>query len=151
MRNWKNWVIAAVLIAVAGAGFLVVRSRGSKTAASSTYTQEVTVARGSLVASVSPTGQVAPAKQLEMTVDVAKLPLIGLNVTAGQEVKTGTVLARIEPDSLERAVEQAKADLLSAEEALNEAKNPYDDLDRQKAALDVARPKRPWRKPGSTP
>jgi HlyD family secretion protein len=138
MRNWRNWVIAVVLIAVAGAGFFALRSRNSKTAASSTYTQEVAVARGNLVASVSPTGQVAPAKQVEMTVDVTKLPLIELNVTAGQEVQKGTVLARIDPSSLERAVEQAKADLLSAEEVLNEAKNPYSELDRQKAELDVA-------------
>ncbi len=57
-------------------------------------------------------------KQVALSVDVTKLELIELNVTSGQEVQKGTVLARIETDSLERAVEQAKADLLSAEEAL---------------------------------
>ncbi|MBM4431602.1 MAG: efflux RND transporter periplasmic adaptor subunit, partial [Chloroflexi bacterium] len=36
------------------------------------------------------------------------------------------------------AVDQAEADLLSAEEALDRARNPYNELDRQKAELDVA-------------
>jgi HlyD family secretion protein len=138
MRNWKNWVIAIVVIAVAGAGFFALRSRNSKTTASSTYSEEVTVARGNLTASISPTGQVSPVKEVELSADVSKLPLTELNVTAGQQVAKGTVLARVQTDSLERAVEQAKADLLSAEEALNDAKNPYSELDQQKAKLDVA-------------
>jgi HlyD family secretion protein len=138
MRNWKNWVIAIVVIAVAGAGFFALRSRNSKTTASSTYSEEVTVARGNLTASISPTGQVSPVKEVELSADVSKLPLTELNVTAGQQVAKGTVLARVQTDSLERAVEQAKADLLSAEEALNDAKNPYTELDQQKAKLDVA-------------
>src|SRR5512137_2838256 len=120
MRNWKNWVIVVVLIAVAGAGFFALRSRGSKTAASSSYTQVVTVAKGNLVASISPTGQVSPAKQVQLSVDVTKLPLTEINVTAGQQVKKGTVLARIDPSSLQQAVEQAQADLLSAQEALTQ-------------------------------
>lgn len=138
MRNRKNWVIALVLVAVAGGGFWALRSRNSATAASSTYTQDFVVARGNLTASVSPTGQVSPAQTTVLSVDVNKLELLELNVVTGQEVQKGTVLARIDSSSLERAVEQAKADLLSAEEALNEAQNPYSELDRQKAELDVA-------------
>ena len=138
MRNWKNWVIALVLVAVAGGGFWALRSRNNTSEASGTYIQDVTVARGNLVASISPTGEVSPAQQVVLSVDVTKLELIELNVTTGQEVQKGTVLARIATDSLERAVEQAKADLLSAEETLNKAKNPYSELDKQKAELDVA-------------
>jgi len=138
MRNWKNYAIAATLIVAAVAGFLAWRARGSTTQASSSYTQEVTVTRGNLVASISPTGEVSPEQRVELSLDVTKLPLIELNVTAGQQVQKGTVLARIDPSSLERAVEQAKADLLSAEESLDKAKNPYSELDRQKAELDVA-------------
>lgn len=136
MRSWRKYAIAIVLIATV-AGLVFWRSRSSKTTASSGYTQLFTVARGNLTASISPTGQVSPIKMVELTVDVTRLPLIELNVATGQKVQKGMVLARIETDSLERAVEQAKADLLSAEEALNEAKNPYTELDRQKAELDV--------------
>lgn len=138
MRNRKNWVIAVVLIAVTAGGLWALRSRNGSSAAASTYTQPFTVARGNLVASISPTGEVSPVEMVALSVDVTKLELIELNVTTGQEVKKGTVLARIDPSSLERAVEQAKADLLSAEETLNEAKNPYSELDREKAELDVA-------------
>jgi len=138
MRNWKHWVTAIVVIAVAGAGIFALRSRNSKTTASSTYTEEVAVTRGNLTASISPTGQVSPVKEVELSADVSKLALGELNVSTGQQVTKGTVLARVQTDSLERAVEQAKADLLSAEETLNKAKNPYSELDLQKAALDVA-------------
>ncbi len=138
MRNWKRWVVAALLIAVAGGGFFALRSRKNSSAASSTYTQDFTVARGNLVASISPTGEVSPVKQVALSVDVTKLELIELNVTSGQKVPKGTVLARVDSSSLERAVEQDKADLLSAEEALDKAKNPYSELEREKAELDVA-------------
>ena len=138
MRNWKNWVIAIVLIAVAGGGFWVLRSRNGGSAASGTYTQDFAVTRGNLSASISPTGEVSPAQQVALSVDVSKLELLELNVTTGQEVQEGTVLARIDSSSLERAVEQARADLLSAEETLTKARNPYSELDVQKAKLDVA-------------
>jgi HlyD family secretion protein len=138
LRAVLKWALALLVVgALVFVGTRWLRGRSSGSQASS-YSQLYTVARGNLTASVSPTGEVSPAKRSEMTVDVTKLPLIELNVTTGQEVKKDTVLARIDPSSLEQAVEQAKADLLSAEEALDKAKDPYTDLDRQKAALDVA-------------
>nr|MBC7245487.1 efflux RND transporter periplasmic adaptor subunit [Chloroflexota bacterium] len=136
MKHRRFWVIVGV-IALAGAVVLVLRMR-SNAARATSYTQVVAVERGSLVAAITPTGEVIARRQAQLSFDVSQIPLIELNVAPGQEVRQGTVLARIDPSSLQRAVDQAKADLLSAEEALEKAKNPYTELDRQKAELEVA-------------
>nr|MBC7245488.1 efflux RND transporter periplasmic adaptor subunit [Chloroflexota bacterium] len=138
MQSFKRvfkWGLAVVLIGILVLVGLRLR-RGQSQATS--YTQVVTVERGSLVAAITPTGEVTARRQAQLSFDVSRIPLIELNVTPGQEVREGTALARIDSSSLQRAVDQAKADLLSAEEALEKAKNPYTELDRQKAELDVA-------------
>ncbi|MGQ9492428.1 MAG: efflux RND transporter periplasmic adaptor subunit, partial [Anaerolineae bacterium] len=138
MQHFKRlfrWGLAVLLI---GAVILViVRVRRGQTQTTS-YTQVVTVERGSLVATITPTGEVIARYQAKLSFDANGVPLIELNVAPGQQVQKGQVLARIDPSSLQRAVDQAEADLLAAEEALEKAKNPYTDLDRQKAELDVA-------------
>jgi HlyD family secretion protein len=136
MRKWKPWAVAGIII-LGATGCLALRT-GSNARRATSFTQVVTVERGNLVAAIAPTGEVSPERRVELSFDVTKIPLLELNVTAGQQVLEGEVLARIDPSSLERAVDQAQADLLSAEEALDKAKNPYTELDRQKAELDVA-------------
>ena len=136
MKHWKFWLIAGMLVLV-GTGVLVMRIR-SNAAQATSYTQVVTVERGSLVATITPTGEVIARYQAKLSFDANGVPLTELNVAPGQQVQRGQVLARIDPSSLQRAVDQAEADLLAAEEALEKAKNPYTELDRQKAELDVA-------------
>jgi HlyD family secretion protein len=74
---------------------------------------------------------------VELYFDVNKIELIELNVAAGQKVKAGDVLARIESETLERDVTQAEADLIIAEDELEKAQNPYTDLDLAGAQRDV--------------
>jgi HlyD family secretion protein len=139
VRGWLKWAVVGVAIAVIGgvvfAGLKLVRGRSQST---SDLTQVVQVTRGSLTASVSPTGQVSAKKRAQLVFDVSRIPVTEVLVIAGQKVRQGDVLVRIDPSSLERAIQQAEADLLSAEEALEKAKNPYTALDLQKAELDVA-------------
>jgi RND family efflux transporter MFP subunit len=137
MKRWKIWGTIAVIVALAAAVLLGLRLR-SNASKSTSLTQVVAVQRGNLVASLTLTGQVSAEKRAELSFDVSKIPLTELKVTAGQQVKEGDVLARIDPASLQRAVDQAKGDLLSAEDALASAKEPYTALDQQKAELDVA-------------
>ncbi len=136
MKKWKIWALIAgiVVLAVAVALFL----RGRSSASNSSLTQAWTVQRGNLTASLTLTGEVAAQQRVELSFDVSKIPLTELNAVAGQTVKQGDVLAKIKTESLQRAVDQAKADLLSAEDALDTAKEPYTELDKQKAELDVA-------------
>ena len=137
MRRWRTWAIAAVVVLAVVAAAWVWRRRTPAIEATS-FTQVMAVERGSLVAAVTLTGEVAAKHRAELSFDVTRVPLLELRVAAGQQVNEGDVLARIDPAPLQRAVDQAEADLLSAEDALAEAEAPYSDLDRQKAELDVA-------------
>jgi len=96
------------------------------------------VERGNLVAATSPTGEVYAPRQVELSFDVSKIQLIELNVTPGQKVKTGDVLARIDSAALERAVLQAEADLTVAQDNLEKTQNPYTELDLIQARLTVS-------------
>jgi len=132
------WVLVlAVLGGLAWGGTTLLRKR-STASSSTSLTQVVSVERGNLTASISPTGEVYAPRQAALGFDVTRIPLVELNVAAGQVAKKGDVLARIDRAPLERAVEQAQANLLSAEDALAEAKDPYAALDRQRAELTVA-------------
>jgi HlyD family secretion protein len=138
MQQWKRVFIGGLALILVGAlawvGIRVLRGQ-SQTAS---LTRVVTVGRGNLVTSITPTGEVSAQHQAQLSFDVNKIPLLELRVAAGQQVKKGQVLARIDTATLQQAVDQAKADLLSAEEALAKAQKPYTALDRQKAELDVA-------------
>jgi len=101
-------------------------------------TQVFTAQRGSLVAAISPTGEVYAPRQVDLSFDVNKIELIELNVTPGQKVQAGDVLARIDATAFERAVIQAEADLTVAQDNLEKALNPYTELDLTQARLTVA-------------
>jgi HlyD family secretion protein len=137
MRKVWKWLALLVVVAGAVAGGMYWRSRTGTKAATTTTTQIVTAQRGNLTASISPTGGVYAPHTAALGFEVTKVQLIELDVAAGQEVKEGDVLARIDPASLERAVEQAQADLASAQESLTELQSPATELDQQKATLAV--------------
>jgi len=101
-------------------------------------TQVFTAQRGSLVAAISPTGEVYAPRQVDLSFDVNKVELIELDVSPGQKVNAGEVLARIDPAAFERAVIQAEADLTVAQDNLDNVQNPYTDLDLTQARLAVA-------------
>jgi len=101
-------------------------------------TQVFTAQRGNLVAAISPTGEVYAPRQVDLSFDVNKIQLIELNVTPGQKVQAGDVLARIDATALERAVIQAEADLTVTQDNLEKAHNPYTELDLTQAKLAVA-------------
>ncbi|MCJ7668512.1 MAG: biotin/lipoyl-binding protein [Anaerolineae bacterium] len=128
LKRLLKWLILVLLVAVAGtaAWLLWIRNQAPQT---TSLTQVVTVGRGNLVATISPTGEVYAPRQAELTFDINKIALIELNVAAGQQVKAGDVLAHIDPTTLERAVTQAESDLTVAQDALEKVQNPYTDLD----------------------
>jgi HlyD family secretion protein len=137
MKQWRTWGAIVAIVVLAAAGALALRMRNTTSQATS-FTEVITVERGNLVADITLTGEVFAERRAQLSFDVNRIPLLELYVTPGQQVQEGEVLARIDPASLEREVDQAEADLLSAEEALQEAGEPYTELDRQKAELDVA-------------
>jgi len=136
MRHWKTWGAILGVIILFGAGVLALRNRNDAPLQES-FSQIVAVERGNLIAAITPTGEVTAERRAALSFDVNRILLIELYVMAGQQVKEGEILARIDPASLERAVDQAEADLLSAEERLDDATNPYTEMDRRKAEVAV--------------
>ena len=137
-RVLKWWPALLVLILVAGGVVFVPKLRSSSASQSSDLTQVFTAQRGNLVAAITPTGEVYAPRQAELSFDVYKVVLLELNVTPGQKVKAGDVLARIDSTALERAVIQAEADLTVAQDNLDKAQNPYTELDLAQAKVAVA-------------
>jgi len=137
-RVLKWWPAFLVLILVAGGVVFVPKLLSTSASETSDLTQVFTAQRGNLVAAITPTGEVYAPRQVELSFDVYKVELIELNVTAGQKVGAGDVLARIDPTALERAVTQAEADLTVAQDNLDKAQNPYTELDLTQAKLAVA-------------
>jgi len=130
------WPVPLAAIVVAGAAGGVLWARHNKGAA--TLLQTYTVARGNISATVTCTGEVYAPRQAALSFDVTRIPLIELKVAPGQQVKAGDVLARIDPTSLQRAVDQAQADLTVAQDNLEKTRNPYTQLDLTKAQLAVS-------------
>ncbi len=110
-------VALAVLIAAGAYGlFAIVLGGGEQTTAA---VQTATVSRGSVTNTVSTTGTVAAQSTTDLSFDQSGR-VSGVNVSLGQEVKAGDVLAEIESDDLEDAVTTAEANLSSAQTKLNQ-------------------------------
>lgn len=128
-------LVSAVLLVGGGLwGYRLLRGGEQAT----TYSQKVVVERGTIVAAIAPTGEVYAPRQAELSFDVTKITLTELNVTPGQQVKAGEVLARIDTTSLERAVTEAEAQLTIAQSDLEEVKEPYTELDLTQAQVAVS-------------
>jgi len=137
MINWKTWVaiFAAAMLVVA---VVLIRNYRNASAKTTDLSQVVAVQRGSLVASITPTGQVSARSREQLRFDVAEAELIELLVKAGQKVREGDVLARIDTTDLERDLDQAKAGFLSAEDRLKNSLEPYTELDKKQAQVAVS-------------
>jgi HlyD family secretion protein len=110
---------AIILILCVGVGY---HFYSSKTVASVTY-QYGTVKRGTLSSTVSATGQVTPNSQVDLKPKV-NANVVGVNVRAGDRVKTGQVLFRLDATDAYKQVRDAKTSLEAANLALEKLRNP---------------------------
>jgi HlyD family secretion protein len=101
--------------------------------------QEATVERGTLLAMVNATGTILPEKQTTLSF---KTPgrVAEVAVTEGQSVRSGQVLARLETDDLQFAIDQAELGLATAQAQLLRLQRPPSehDIAAAQAALDSA-------------
>jgi HlyD family secretion protein len=135
-RGWAGryrWLlVVATLAVVAGGGSLLWRS-GARTSLPR-YSVE-TVVRGDLVVTVSATGNLQPTNKVDVGSEVSGT-IDSVLVEENDRVRKGQLIARIKPDIFEARVNQARADLESAEAVVvNQTAN----LDRVRADVENAR------------
>ena len=103
--------IAAIILALAAGGFWLYRSRVAPPAGQSVagnastsemFTQMVAAQRGDLNSAITVVGELAAVQKADLAFAEMSdpAPLITLDVTAGNTVKAGQVLATIDPAAL---------------------------------------------------
>ena len=123
------------MIAVGGGGYFGFNAwTDSGAEDDAAQTQLVPVTRGDLVNDVSVTGTLTYATR--ETVSFGQQGIVSeIPVSEGDKVSAGDALAMLDDEdlaNLEKAITQARIDVRDAEEALEEARNPYTDgTDRQ--------------------
>ncbi|KKQ68941.1 MAG: hypothetical protein US89_C0005G0116 [Candidatus Peregrinibacteria bacterium GW2011_GWF2_38_29] len=119
----RKKLTAVTLVALIIAGYFIFRPGAS------TETRYVlaSVAKETLVVSVSGTGQVSSLNQVDVK-SKASGDILSVLVAEGQTVKSGTILARINAVDAMKSVRDASANLESARLSLEKIKQPADKL-----------------------
>lgn len=118
-RRWLFAGAAAVLAAGAGIGIWLGTS-GSTASGPGIHVQTavVTVSTGTIKKTVAATGTIEPAQESDLDFAVSGT-VTAVNVTAGQDVTAGEVLASISPTALEAQESADQAALTAAESKLS--------------------------------
>ncbi|HXK37583.1 MAG TPA: efflux RND transporter periplasmic adaptor subunit [Candidatus Paceibacterota bacterium] len=116
---------AAILILLVVAGYYGYKKFFTTTNGVRYVTGVVT--KGTIVASVSATGQTSASNQLDLKPKVSGT-ITKILATNGQEVAAGTIIAKIDAIDAEKAVRDASANLKSAQLALQKLTQPADQL-----------------------
>ena len=115
----RRWIVigGVVVVIVAGAALL---SGGRRARAQAAQTERTTeVVEGPLQIFVTGTGKVEPEAQAVLSFKVAGT-LRNLTVEVGQRVSSGQVLAELDPTSLDPSLVAGEADLITAQQALED-------------------------------
>ena len=129
MKKKRILIGAAILVAlVAGIATLGLRGRGESTI----EVQTAQVARAKIVQKVNGTGRIQPKTQVNISADVSA-KIIALHIQEGEWVEKGALLVELDSDRYAAAVEQAEANVRSAQanaklvsENRNKAQKDYD-------------------------
>jgi len=114
----NKWLWAILIIIIAGAGFYWYRVSANKNQ------QEITtedVKRGDLIQTVSATGAVQSAKEIELNFN-SQGKITYLGVKEGDKVKAGQVLARLDAGSIAAQISQLRAAVSAANAELERVK-----------------------------
>ncbi len=120
-----KYAMIVLLIAAAGGGYYwYARTHQAPTA---TRYQMTSVTKGTLVVSVTGTGQVSAQNQVDIK-SQASGNVIFVGAKNGDTVKAGQVLVRIDPTDAQKAVRDAQTSLESAQLSLQKMLEPPDPL-----------------------
>ena len=144
IRKLKLWQVIVLIVIVAGVASGVYigcgkTSEGS-TAAAEYTTQLYTVRYGNLTSSIYSSGSLVYSTSQQLTFGSGGT-VAAVYVAKDDTVKKGDVMARLDSESIESlevAVARARISLRDAEEALEDARNPYSESDIAAGRLAVA-------------
>lgn len=134
-------VLVLIVGAVAAGGYWLYQTRFAPAPTSAqTFTQIVGVTQGSLSNNLSVVGELDAVQSMELAFDYldGATTLKTLNVTTGNTVKAGQVLATIDPEPYQQAVDQAESDLQAAEKKLADLTTPATQLDISQADVAIS-------------
>jgi HlyD family secretion protein len=157
---WKWFLLVLVVLAAfcaGGAFFLTSTEQGREMAKGWTQKSKQTevrieaVKRGDIVKVVSAPGVIEPRTRVQISAQVSAR-IIGLPFRAGDDVRKGDILVRLDADDYQAALdssqaqmkgeqarlEGAQADLINAEAELSRARGLYETKDISRADLDLA-------------
>ncbi len=109
-----SWLVYALGVLCAGAIVAAILVVGPASGSQATMTRTATVAQGVVQSTVSGTGNLQAASQLNLGFKTGGT-VTHIYVTQGQQVVQGQLLATLDPQSAEVTLEQTKATLQSAE------------------------------------
>jgi multidrug efflux pump subunit AcrA (membrane-fusion protein) len=114
LRPWPTYLLAAACVGAIVAAVLVV---GPSSGTASGTGRTITVGEGVVQATVSGSGNIQAATQLDLGFKTSGV-VTQIYVHQGQHVTEGQLLAELNPDSAEVTLEQARASLQAAEASL---------------------------------
>jgi len=145
MKKFVRVLLVLVLVGILGGGGYwlytsKVAAQSTSTTADGSYTQVVSATLGDLSSTVTVVGQMEAVQQTDLSFKRMSSAdrLLTLNVTAGNTVKAGDVLATISAETYQQEVDQAQSDLQAAEEKLADLQVPATELEIAQADLKVA-------------
>ena len=116
-RRRPSWPLLGLGACCAGAIAAAILVVGPAPASQTTVNRTATVARGVVQSTVSGSGNLQPASQLNLGFKTAGT-VSHIYVHQGQQVAEGQLLAALDPESAEVTLQQARASLQSAEASL---------------------------------
>ena len=136
MRRWMWIVIGLALVAIVVVA--VVGQQAAQSEAMPEAADKVKAQRKQLVASISASGSIAPVAQVSLNFSMPGI-VREVAVAEGRLVRQGDVLARLDSDELELAVQQAEQALIVQQVAYSQTLLPLTaDVDAARAALNSA-------------
>lgn len=129
----KPWIIVIIVLVLATGGYFIYRNVKAKQDTTSYKT--ATVSKGTLTATVTGTGNIIAVNEASVSPSISG-KVTDLSVKAGDQVKAGQVLFKIENSTLDTSVDKAYASYLQAKQGVTDAEDALTNAKNNKTTVD---------------
>lgn len=130
-------IIATILLAAGAIGYWFLQQGAGKPGVDQEDLETVTIERGDIEATVDATGSLDPAAEVTLSFDTGGV-VVSVEVSEGDQVQQGQILAQVETAELSLGVTQAQLALSSAEASLAKLMGSADADDLEAARANLA-------------